>query len=173
MAPLFNNLIPLGNCTLPQSFLDILTPHGIIKGFKAFNTDDKGLYCRTFRFEVGSSYKESKAVICQSGFHFCEKIIDTLNYYDITENVKYCEVIGWGEFVSETDKVCTSNIHILSLYNHSHDDFNSGNGNSGNGNSGNWNSGNWNSGNWNSGDRNSGNENSGNTADYPAPDGWR
>ena len=172
IAPLFNKFIVIPNCTLPQSFLDILAPDGIIKGFKAFNKDDEGIYCRNFRFEIGGFYKEDSAIICNKGFHFCEKIIDTLNYYSRNESVVYCEVIGWGQFDSANDKVCTSNIHITSLYNHNHDDFNSGNGNSGDGNSGNWNSGDrnsgngnsgdWNSGDWNSGNENSGNENSGN-----------
>ena len=161
IAPLFNKFIVLTNCTLPQSFLNILTPNGIIKGFKAFNKDDDGIYCRDFRFDIGGFYKEDRAIICQKGFHFCEKIIDTLNYYNRADNVVYCEVIGWGEFDSQEDKVCTNNIYIQSLYNHSIDDFNSGNRNSGNRNSGDWNSGNRNSGNWNSGDWNSGDWNSG------------
>ena len=161
IAPLFNKFIVLTNCTLPQSFLNILTPNGIIKGFKAFNKDDDGIYCRDFRFDIGGFYKEDRAIICQKGFHFCEKIIDTLNYYNRADNVVYCEVIGWGEFDSQEDKVCTNNIYIQSLYNHSIDDFNSGNRNSGNRNSGDWNSGNRNSGNRNSGDWNSGDWNSG------------
>jgi len=161
IAPLFNKFIVLTNCTLPQSFLNILTPNGIIKGFKAFNKDDDGIYCRDFRFDIGGFYKEDRAIICQKGFHFCEKIIDTLNYYNRADNVVYCEVIGWGEFDSQEDKVCTNNIYIQSLYNHSIDDFNSGNRNSGDWNSGNRNSGDWNSGNRNSGNRNSGNRNSG------------
>ena len=166
IAPLFNKFIVIPNCTLPQSFLNILAPNDIIKGFKAFNKDDEGIYCRNFRFEIGGFYKEDSAIICNKGFHFCEKIIDTLNYYSRNESVVYCEVIGWGQFDSENDKVCTSNIHITSLYNHNHDDFNSGNWNSGNRNSSNWNSGdgnsgNRNSGNWNSGDGNSGDGNSG------------
>ena len=192
IAPLFNKFIVLTNCTLPQSFLNILTPNGIIKGFKAFNKDDDGIYCRDFRFDIGGFYKEDRAIICQKGFHFCEKIIDTLNYYNRADNVVYCEVIGWGEFDSQEDKVCTNNIYIQSLYNHSIDDFNSGNrnsgdwnsgnrnsgdwnsgdGNSGNRNSGNWNSGDGNSGDWNSGNRNSGNRNSGdwNSGDWNSGD---
>ena len=40
-----------------------------VTGFKAFN---KGFKCRGFQFEIGKTYEEKKAKICDSGFHFCE-----------------------------------------------------------------------------------------------------
>ena len=49
-----------------------------MKGFKGFNKD---LKCRGFQYEVGKSYEEEEAKICNRGFHFCENPHDVFNYY--------------------------------------------------------------------------------------------
>ena len=55
-----------------------------IKGFKAYNKD---LICNGFQYEVGKEYKhEGELKICNSGFHFCENPLDTLNYYDLCDS---------------------------------------------------------------------------------------
>jgi hypothetical protein len=163
VAPLFYKFIALDNITLPQEFTDIVAPYGVIDGFKAMNTFGDGrLNCRGFEFKVGEVYTQSGTIVaCANGFHYCEKIIDTLNYYSRENNVVYTKVRGWGSIDTEGDKVAVQHLFVGFLYNHSHDDFNSGNRNSGNWNSGDGNSGNWNSSDWNSGNRNSGNWNSG------------
>ncbi len=164
IAPLFYKFIALDNVSLPQEFINIVAPNGVIDGFKAMNTFEGGrLNCRDFDFKVGEVYTQGGTIAaCNNGFHYCEKIIDTLNYYRRENNVVYTKVRGWGFVDTEGDKVAVQHLFVSSLYNHSHDDFNLGNGNSGNWNSGDRNSGSGNSGNWNSGDRNSGNGNSGN-----------
>ena len=55
----------------------------MIKAFKAFNKD---FQCRDFQFEVGKTYEESEASLCNQGFHACENPLDTLNYYDLCES---------------------------------------------------------------------------------------
>ena len=60
----------------------------MIKAFKAFNKD---FQCRDFQFEVGKTYEESEASLCNRGFHACENPLDTLNYYDLCES-KFAEV---------------------------------------------------------------------------------
>ena len=55
----------------------------IVKGFKA---TDKDLKCRDFQYKIGKEYKEDKAKLCNSGFHFCENPLDILNYYDLCES---------------------------------------------------------------------------------------
>ena len=164
IAPLFYKFIALDNVSLPQEFIDIVAPNGIIDGFKAMNKHNDGsLNCRHFTFKVGEVYTQSGAIkACSNGFHFCENILNTLNYYNRVSSVIYTKVRGWGSVAKEGDKVAVQHLFVNSLYNHSHEDFNSGNRNSGNRNSGDGNSGNWNSGDGNSGNRNSGDWNSGN-----------
>ena len=152
-----------------------------MKGYKVFNPD---WTCRGFQFEVGKSYEMGETpVICERGFHFCEKAADCFQYYDFDSDNKVAEIETYGEldFEEGGNKHCTNKIKIvrelnwhevLDLVNTGKDctglcnsgngnsgnrnsgDRNSGNRNSGNRNSGDWNSGDWNSGDWNSGDWN-------------------
>ena len=149
---------------------------GVVKGFKVFNPDwtcnPNG---KPFQYEVGGIYEEDvKPMVCDRGFHFCEKAADCFNYYQFNPENKVAEVIALGEVDSDGTKSCTNKIQIvreipwqelLEIVNTGKGCTglcNSGNRNSGNCNSGNRNSGNRNSGNCNSGNRNSGNCNSGN-----------
>nr|DAM28951.1 MAG TPA: pentapeptide repeat protein [Bacteriophage sp.] len=147
-----------------------------MKGFKVFNPD---WTCRGFQFEVGKIYEEDvKPMVCDRGFHFCEKAADCFDFYSFNSENKVAEVEALGEVDSDGKKSCTDKIHIireltwhevLDLVNSGKDctglcnsgNRNSGNRNSGDCNSGDCNSGDWNSGDWNSGNRNSGNRNSG------------
>ena len=158
---------------------------GVVKGFKVFNPDwtcnPNG---KPFQYAVGGTYEEDvKPMVCDRGFHFCEKAADCFNYYQFNPENKVAEVLALGEVDTDGTKSCTNKIQIvreipwaelLEIVNtgkgctglcNSGDcnsgDWNSGNRNSGNRNSGNRNSGNRNSGDCNSGDWNSGNRNSG------------
>ena len=141
-------------------------------GYKAFNKD---LTCRGFQYEIGQTYSMDESPIpCQRGFHFCKSIVETYQYYDMSDNTRICKIEALGEVATDDNvKYCTNVIKILEEITEDWDRkgnsnstnsgyCNSGNRNSGDCNSGNRNSGNWNSGNRNSGDRNSGNCNSGN-----------
>jgi len=153
-----------------------------IKGYKVFNSD---WTCREFLYEVGATYEEYESpILCNRGFHFCEKAADCFRYYNFDPKNKVAEVLALGDVDTDGIKSCTNKIQIVreipwgellelantgkgcaGLWNSGN--YNSGNHNSGNRNSGDWNSGDWNSGNcnsgdWNSGERNSGNRNSGN-----------
>ena len=154
---------------------------GVVKGFKVFNPDwtcnPNG---KPFQYVVGGTYEEDvKPMVCDRGFHFCEKAADCFNYYQFNPENKVAEVLALGEVDTDGTKSCTNKIQIvreipwaelLEIVNTgkgctglcNSGDCNSGNRNSGNWNSGNRNSGNCNSGDWNSGDWNSGNRNSGN-----------
>jgi len=143
-----------------------------MRGYKVFNPDWK---CYGMQYEVGRTYKhKGNLSLCESGFHFCEKLIDCFNYYQFNPNNKVAEIKAIGKIVNGDNKSVTDNIsiikeiswqNVLELVNLGKG--NTGLGNPGDRNSGYWNSGNrnsgdWNSGDWNSGDRNSGNRNSGN-----------
>jgi len=171
IAPMFEPFVHLNNCSLPQSFIDIIFPPKI-RGYKVM---DSKMKCRGYQFtmnKVHKTYGDIKA--CVNGFHFCKKLVDCFEYYPFDPENRVFEVEGIGDYDFEHDKVCTREVkvlrelswfEVLSLVNTGKGNLgkaNSGNYNSGNRNSGNYNSGNHNSGDHNSGNRNSGNYNSGN-----------
>ena len=49
-----------------------------MKGYKGF---DKNLQCRGKQYEVGQTYKENEAILCEKGLHFCELPHDVFAYY--------------------------------------------------------------------------------------------
>jgi hypothetical protein len=59
-----------------------------MKGYKAF---DENWKCRDKQYEVGKTYEEEEAELCESGIHFCENPLDVLNYYDLC-NSKFAEI---------------------------------------------------------------------------------
>ena len=164
---------------------------GVVKGFKVFNPDwtcnPNG---KPFQYAVGGTYEEDVIpMVCDRGFHFCEKAADCFNYYQFNPENKVAEVLALGEVDTDGTKSCTNKIQIVreipwaelleivntgkgctglcnsgnrNSGNRNSGDCNSGNRNSGDWNSGDWNSGDCNSGDWNSGDWNSGDCNSGN-----------
>jgi len=151
--------------TMAKSNHNYQTP---FKAFKVFNDD---WTCNHFQYMVGQTYTMTEELnICQTGFHFCPKLMNCFSYYDFnaTNKVAEVEILGKVEWDETKSKGCTNQIKIireiswyevLDLVNSG--DGNSGNRNSGDGNSGNRNSGDGNTGDWNSGDGNSGNRNSG------------
>ena len=133
---------------------------GVVKGFKVFNPDwtcnPNG---KPFQYEVGGIYEEDvKPMVCDRGFHFCEKAADCFNYYQFNPENKVAEVIALGEVDSDGTKSCTNKIQIVREipWQELLEIVNTGKGCTGLCNSGNRNSGNRNSGDWNSGNRNSG-----------------
>jgi len=128
-----------------------------MKGYKVFNPD---WTCRDMQYEVGKSYEMGeKPVICERGFHFCEKAVDCFEYYKFDSNNKVAEIEAYGEldFEEDVNKHCTNKIKIIRELNwhevldlvntgkdctgiHNSGDRNSGDRNSGNRNSGDWNS---------------------------------
>lgn len=69
-----------------------------LHGFKCFN---KGLTTRYGdKMELGKVYESSEQPIFQhSGFHMCERLEDTLRYFDaFEEEVDICRVIGYPPF---------------------------------------------------------------------------
>ena len=138
---------------------------GVVKGFKVFNPDwtcnPNG---KPFQYAVGGTYEEDvKPMVCDRGFHFCEKAADCFNYYQFNPENKVAEVLALGEVDTDGTKSCTNKIQIVREIPWAEllEIVNTGKGCTGLCNSGNRNSGDWNSGDWNSGDCNSGNRNSG------------
>ena len=139
----------------------------MVKGYKGFNQD---LTCRGFQYEIGKKYKYNGEIeLCSSGFHFCRKLQDVHQFYDLKTS-RICEIEADGKIEDDGIKSVCSRISIVRELSREEIDaaVNTGEGNTGLFNSGNRNSGNCNSGNRNSGDRNSGDYNSGdcNSGDY-------
>ena len=167
IAPMFAGFQDYENVSLPKEFIDFIG-EDVIYGFKAANFEVNEskeitkIHCRGFEYKIGNVYVEDNTIlICNNGFHFCEKLIDTLNYYSRNDDVLYLKVIGCGQIQNEDNKHCVSVLKIVEIFNHSHDDFNTGdwntgNSNTGDSNTGNSNTGNRNTGNWNTGNRNTG-----------------
>jgi hypothetical protein len=131
---------------------------GVVKGFKVFNPDwtcnPNG---KPFQYAVGGTYEEDvKPMVCDRGFHFCEKAADCFNYYQFNPKNKVAEVLALGEVDTDGTKSCTNKIQIVREipWQELLEIVNTGKGctglcNSGNRNSGDCNSGNRNSGDWN------------------------
>lgn len=102
-----------------------------MKGFKGF---DKNLCCRGFQYEVGKTYEmEEEPILCERGFHFCERLDQTIRYYPLFDyfqrfiggrglsfmtNNRYCEVVAVGvirprAYTSLGDKLVTNKIRII------------------------------------------------------------
>ena len=60
-----------------------------MKMYKGF---DKDLKCCDFQYEIGKTYEEPTADLCEKGFHACEYPLDVFNYYAPGNMSRYCEV---------------------------------------------------------------------------------
>lgn len=126
---------------------------GVVKGFKVFNPDwtcnPNG---KPFQYAVGGTYEEDvKPMVCDRGFHFCEKAADCFNYYQFNPENKVAEVLALGEVDTDGTKSCTNKIQIVREipWQELLEIVNTGKGCTGLCNSGDCNSGNRNSGDWN------------------------
>lgn len=125
---------------------------GVVKGFKVFNPDwtcnPNG---KPFQYAVGGTYEEDVIpMVCDRGFHFCEKAADCFNYYQFNPENKVAEVLALGEVDTDGTKSCTNKIQIVREIPWAEllEIVNTGKGCTGLCNSGNRNSGNRNSGDW-------------------------
>ena len=81
-----------------------------MKCYKGF---DKDLKCRDHQYEVGKSYEEPEAKLCEKGYHACEYPLDVFNYYAPADS-RYCEVEldGVDDTTSDDSKKCGTKIAI-------------------------------------------------------------
>ena len=57
-------------------------------GYKGFDKDFK---CRDMQYEVGKTYIEKEAKLCEKGLHFCENPLDVFTYYSPNDG-KFAEI---------------------------------------------------------------------------------
>ena len=139
-----------------------------VKGYKAF---EKDLTCRGFQYEIGKEFEHKGTIgLCESGFHFCKKIVDILSYYNLNnEDIRLCEIEATGKVIEGDDKCVTDKIKIIREISKEemYEIGNEGKKNRGLGNTGDSNTGDSNTGYSNTGDSNTGYSNTGdsNTGD--------
>jgi len=77
-----------------------------VRGYKAFNADFTNHYGRQFKgISKHSVSGEAKFGTYGNGFHFCERLEDTLRYFDaMNGEVLFAEVIGSGDVVEYGDE---------------------------------------------------------------------
>ena len=85
-----------------------------MKGFKAFG---KGLVCKGKQYKENTVFEEEKAIICESGMHFCEKPFDVLDYYPLIDSngnvVEVAQVEALDEcYTDGSKKYCTKKLKI-------------------------------------------------------------
>ena len=82
-----------------------------MKMYKGF---DKDLKCHDFQYEIGKTYKEPTAELCESGFHACACPLDVFKYYAPGKTSRYCEVDldDVSDQMSDDSKRCGKKIAV-------------------------------------------------------------
>ena len=82
----------------------------IIKTYKGV---DKNLCCRDMQYEIGKSYEEPDAEVCNKGFHACERPLDVFSYYPPATS-RYCVTEQSGKISKAKDdtKIASTKIKI-------------------------------------------------------------
>ena len=85
-----------------------------MKGYKAFS---KGLVCRGKQYQENTVFEEEKAVICNSGMHFCKNPLDVLEHYPLVDEhgnqTEFAEVEALDEALTDDNKkYCTKKLKI-------------------------------------------------------------
>ena len=85
-----------------------------MKGYKGFAP---GLVCRGKQYAENTVFEEEKAVICNSGMHFCENPFDVLDYYGfVNDDAKindFAEVEALEKpNTDDNKKFCTTKLKV-------------------------------------------------------------
>ena len=87
-----------------------ISKENAIVAYKAFDVNFK---CHDFQYVPGMSYHiDGKVKLCKNGFHACQDLIDTFDYY-MMHNSRYAIVKLWGDVSFGIDKICASDIEIV------------------------------------------------------------
>ena len=73
------------------------------------------LKCRNQTYIIGETYISDTLKICESGFHFCNKMQDVLNYYDFNNDFVLIEVEILGDTQFEDNKGVTDKMKVLRI----------------------------------------------------------
>lgn len=88
-------------------------------GYKGLSADMKAIQGGPVRIEykIGETYvkdlKESPRLCSSEGFHYCNKLEDTLKYYPLKDGSRYFEIEVLGPFTDGSDKSITTSFKLL------------------------------------------------------------
>lgn len=91
----------------------------MVIGYKGFEYKDGKLICRDFEFELDKiNLTTEKLIECSSGFHYCNTLPKTFDYYGLKEEHIWAKIEVLGDVIAETnsDKCVTNAFRILELY---------------------------------------------------------
>ena len=83
-----------------------------MKGFKGFS---RGMVCLDKQYAENTTFEEPKAVICESGMHFCENPLDVLDYYPLLDDDanEFAEVEALADVhTDDNKKYCTTKLRV-------------------------------------------------------------
>jgi len=82
-------------------------------GYKATNN----MRCESLTYEVGNTYEISDKKMCSHGFHYCEELEDTLNYYSYEKGKTiFLEIEDLDPHsFTKKDKTISSKIRVLRI----------------------------------------------------------
>lgn len=86
----------------------------MIKGYKGFYRKNGKLTCLDVTYEIGKTYATNKVKLCNFGIHYCEKLDDVLDYYDLNDELVICEVEDLGDLtIKNGNKSVTNKLKII------------------------------------------------------------
>ena len=83
-----------------------------MKGYKGFK---KGLICRDTQYTLGMNKFHGSLSVCNSGFHFCEKLSDVFTHYPYYDSNEFAEVEAVGVVVDGVKKYVTNQLNIIKV----------------------------------------------------------
>ena len=85
-----------------------------MKGYKAFIKTKNGKKCLNYNFGKKKIHEiKGKLSVCKKGFHFCEKLEDIFEYYNLDKKtVVIHEIEALGEVLKEGNKSVTNKLKI-------------------------------------------------------------
>lgn len=82
-----------------------------MKGYKGMTKD---MTCRGMKFEIGKTYHVDGDInLCKNGLHFCEELIDVLDYYGNYDGNRFFEIDADGVIKTNGKKSATSSLTVI------------------------------------------------------------
>lgn len=112
-----NDLI---NVNLPDGTRLNYLAEEVIYGYKGFeyNKELNQLSCRNHKFKIGKDYSVSEdedIKLCYHGFHFCKKLDQVNEHYNLSDiDKKFYKIAAWGDIHEEVgNKLAAQSIRLI------------------------------------------------------------